>query len=162
MVAPLVPEGPRKQKILRRLQDGKVGPSTASVYNYVAKGFFGLEPVSIDQQGFQKICDLNPQQLNAVAYRVQNMDNKVVKAYLAAMEKSTAAEPTTSATEPQMQMPPGGLYQRTPKEASGRDKAGSYFEPKEDELQEAKKRDLSYNKLNEQKQKKLFKALIQG
>ena len=48
------------------------------------------------------------------------------------------------------------------KEASGRDQSGSYFEPKEDELQEAKKRDLSYNKLNEQKHKKLFKALIQG
>ena len=95
-------------------------------------------------------------------FRSQNMDNKVVKAYLAAMEKSTATEPPTSATEPQMQMPPGGLYQRSPKEASGRDKSGSYFEPKEDELQEAKKRDLSYNKLNEQKHKKLFKALIQG
>ena len=160
LVAPLVPDGPRKMKILRRLKDGVVGPSTASVYNYIAKTLYGLETVPVNQEGFQKICNLNQDQLKAIAAQAQYMDKKVVKAYLAAMEKSTATQVPTSATEPakKWEMPPGGLYQRTPREAAGRD-------PDEENLgnlKESKTRKTSYMKLNEQKHKKLFKMLIEG
>lgn len=151
----------------RRLSDGVVGHTTIQAINLIstASRGAGIPSFSDDKKGFAEVCRLDRKTSKAIVDAISSLNMQVISALSNLMlkdeDKRTEIPTGISGTSkvpkdlnirygPQnWQVPESGLLQPRPEEA-GRS------------LEESKARDASYNTLKEQKNKKLFEALIKG
>lgn len=166
-ISKLNPQLKNSQILSKRLSDGIVGHTTVQAINIISKATsgMGLPQYSDDAKGFAEVCGLDQNTVARIVATIKTLDTEIINALSNLILKEpkkqdvvqvkggvsgTANQPPTEKVG-SWQLPPGGFYQRRPEEVA-----------REVGLEEAKRRDTSYNKLNEQKQKKLFKALVKG
>lgn len=121
-----------KQKILKRLSDNIMGPTTLSVINLVASRI-GSQKFPLNQSGFAEACS-----------KPEGFASLVIQELLK-LDPQTIAQAVTG----------GGSGEMYAQDDISR-------EITESKLFESKERDNSYNRIKDEKNKKLFEALIKG
>jgi len=143
--------------LIKRLTDGKVGATTLQMIN-VALKFAGKPVMPVGMKGFQQVCNFNPVQV------------KEIVGYMNQLPRQDAEKIAALANQPAQQATGTDRIPRLPQRST--DPSITRIAPKVEKpvdtskigkgMDESKARDVSYNTLKEQKNKKLFEALIKG
>lgn len=144
--------------LIKRLTDGKVGATTLQMIN-VALKFAGKPVMPVNMKSFQQVCNLNPVQVKEIVgymNQLPRQDAEKIAALLANQPTQQATGTDRIPRLPQRSTDPN-ITRIAPKVEKPVDtsKIGQGMD-------ESKARDASYNALKEQKNKKLFEALIKG
>ena len=147
--------------LIKRLTDGKVGATTLQMIN-VALKFAGKPVMPVGMKGFQQVCNFNPVQVKEIVGYMNQLPRQDAEK-IAALANQPAQQATGTdriPSLPQKKSRDPNITKIEPKVEKPVDtsKVGEYLK----DLKESKARDVSYNTLKEQKNKKLFEALIKG
>jgi len=148
--------------LMKRLTDGKVGVTTLQMIN-VALNFAGKPSMPVNVKSFQQVCSFTPAQVQEIVGYMKQLPRQTAEK-IAALSSQTAQ---TTGTDKRKESD----YQYLPQRST--DPSITRIAPKVEKpvdtskigrgtLEESKARDASYNTLKEQKNKKLFEALIKG
>ena len=148
--------------LIKRLTDGKVGATTLQMIN-VALKFAGKPVMPVSMKSFQQVCNLNPVQVKEIVGYMNQLPRQDAEKIAALANQPTQQ---TTGTEKRKESD----YQYFPQRST--DPSITKIAPKVEKpvdtskigqgMDESKARDASYNALKEQKNKKLFEALIKG
>lgn len=143
--------------LLKRLTDGKVGATTLQMIN-VALKFASKPAMPVGMKGFQQVCNFSPFQVKEIVGYLNQLPRQDAEK-IAALTNQPAQQ--TTGTDSLPRLPQRSTDPNITKITQKVEKPVDTSKIGKD-LEEAKSRDNSYNTLKEQKNKKLFEALIKG